>query len=82
MAKMYPYYGWSQFRPAKAWLKHAEAYIDAAGNAATLSSPGPGSLLIGARVLARRQDDGFFYLGTVNSQVCIQRIAGGVFGFS
>ena len=69
MAKMYPYYGWSQFRPARAWLKHAEDFIDAAGNPASLNSPGPGSLLIGKRVLARRETDGFFYLSTVNSQV-------------
>lgn len=71
-----PYGGWSRYRPAKAWLKHAHDFID---NVITVC-PGAGSMLIGAKVLARRHADGLFYLGTVKSQVrtsafnCLARI--------
>ena len=62
----YPH-GWSRYRPAKGWLKAQEHLLDSVEN--TGVSPAAGALLIGKKVLARRIDDGYFYLGTVQSQV-------------
>ena len=59
----YPYYGWSRYRPA-----HARAKLET-GHVKESFAPGAGSLLIGTKVFARRQDDGYFYIGTVKSQV-------------
>lgn len=59
--------GWSRFRPAKGWSKNAEGFI--AGASGSDFAPGPGAMLIGMKVLARRNEDGFFYLGSVKSQV-------------
>lgn len=65
----YPYgpRGWSRFFPAKSWLKDKRNEI-----AASLS-PGAGAILIGKKVLARRHEDGLFYLGTVQSQILLNQ---------
>jgi len=57
--------GWSRYRPAKAWLKHAHEFI----NGVTSLTPGAGTLLINVSVLARRHADGFFYRATTKNQV-------------
>ena len=62
----YPY-GWSRYRPARQYLKAKDAMLESIENNSI--SPAAGALLIGKRVLARRMDDGYFYLGTVKSQV-------------
>jgi hypothetical protein len=62
----YPY-GWSRYRPAMNYLKAKDAMMESIEN--TNISPAAGALLIGKSVLARRIDDGYFYLGTVKSQV-------------
>ena len=59
----YPSY-WSRYRPAKSWLKAQDALNDELE-----FSPGAGALLVGKKVVARRMDDGYFYLGKVQSQV-------------
>ena len=66
-----PSQGWSRYRPAKAWTKAANKIIETATAEKLPShlSPGPGSLLIDTKVLARRHEDGYFYKGTVKSQV-------------
>lgn len=56
---------WSRFYPARSFLKDQQNEIEA------ILTPGAGSLLIGKKVLARRHEDGFFYLGSVQSQVNI-----------
>ena len=61
--QFYPYYGWSRYRPAHARMKHGAEHVKES------FAPGPGSLLIGTKVFARRNDDGYFYIGTVKSQV-------------
>ncbi|XP_050392612.1 uncharacterized protein LOC126811153 isoform X1 [Patella vulgata] len=58
---------WSQYRPAKGWLKTQDKLLDVAHDIEL--SPAAGALLIGKKVLARRQSDGYFYRGTVQSQV-------------
>ncbi|XP_033739504.1 golgin subfamily A member 6-like protein 1 [Pecten maximus] len=66
----YRYYfpnGWSRYRPARGWLKSQEAMHDHIENAGV--SPAAGALIIGKKVLARRIDDGYFYLGTIKSQI-------------
>ncbi|XP_069103634.1 uncharacterized protein [Argopecten irradians] len=66
----YRYYfpnGWSRYRPAKGWLKSQETMLDHIENCGV--SPAAGALVIGKKVLARRIDDGYFYLGTVKSQI-------------
>ncbi|XP_060072510.1 uncharacterized protein LOC132552362 [Ylistrum balloti] len=66
----YRYYfpnGWSRYRPARGWLKSQETMLDHIENSGV--SPAAGALLIGKRVLARRIDDGYFYLGTIKSQI-------------
>lgn len=71
----YRYYfpnGWSRYRPARGWLKAQESMMDHIENAGV--SPAAGALLIGKKVLARRIDDGYFYLGTVKSQVCSEQM--------
>lgn len=60
-----PQYGWSRYRPAKAWLNHAKNFIDSVISV----TPGAGALLIGTKVLARRHSDGLFYMGSVKSQI-------------
>ncbi|XP_071113522.1 uncharacterized protein [Haliotis cracherodii] len=59
----YPHY-WSRYRPAKAWLKAQDSLFDPLD-----LSPAAGALLIGKKVMARRIDDGYFYMGTVQSQI-------------
>ena len=58
---------WSRFRPAKSWLRAQDKLSDVP-DAAGLS-PAAGALLIDKKVLARRIADGYFYMGTVQSQV-------------
>ena len=58
----YPEIGWSRYRASRAGLKLPLFEPDS-------SIPGPGAMLIGQKVLARRNTDGYFYLGTVKSQV-------------
>ncbi|RUS90345.1 hypothetical protein EGW08_001840 [Elysia chlorotica] len=60
----YPHY-WSRYRPAKAWLEAQDKLVDP--RLAGLS-PAAGSVLVGKRVLARRIEDGYFYMATVQSQ--------------
>ena len=74
----YPYAGWSRYRPAKSWPKSADKIIDLATSTKLPPhvSPGPGALVIGTKVLARRHEDGYFYKGKVKSEVSI-----GLIGF-
>jgi len=70
---MHPYryyypHGWSRYRPARGWLKAQETMLDHIESSDV--SPAAGALLIGKYVLARRIDDGYFYIGRVKSQVC------------
>jgi hypothetical protein len=62
----YPH-GWSRYRPAKGWLKAQDIMLNSMEESPVC--PAAGALLIGKRVLARRIDDGYFYMGTVQSQV-------------
>ena len=62
----YPH-GWSRYRPARGWLKAQEEMMESIETSGV--SPAAGSLLINKTVLARRLDDGYFYMGTVKSQV-------------
>ena len=57
-----------RYRPARGWMKTAEKYIEAASMKPDFA-PGAGSLLIDKKVLARRYEDGQYYLGKVKSQV-------------
>lgn len=59
---------WSRYRPAKSWLQSQDKLLEPPE--ALGMSPAAGSLLIGKKVLARRIADGYFYMGTVQSQVC------------
>lgn len=65
----YHYYPqpWSRYRPAKGWLKAQEEMLEKFDNLGF--SPSAGALLIGKKVLARSNADGYFYLATVQSQV-------------
>lgn len=63
--RYYHPYMWSRYRPARGWMK-AQDQVQVAE-----MSPSAGALLIGKKILARRQDDGYYYLGTVKSQVSI-----------
>jgi len=56
-----------RWRPGKAWMKHTRELSD---HIVTAAVPGAGAMLVGQPVLARRHRDGFFYVGTVKSQVC------------
>lgn len=58
---------WSRFYPARSFLKDQQNEIEA------ILTPGAGSLLIGKKVLARRHEDGFFYLGSVQSQILLNQ---------
>ncbi|XP_048769410.2 trichohyalin-like isoform X2 [Ostrea edulis] len=62
----YPH-GWSRYRPAKGWLKAQDLMLNSTESSPVC--PAAGALLIGKRVLARRIDDGYFYMGTVQSQI-------------
>ena len=62
----FPYYGWWRYRSARAWSKFTEQLSADAG---LYPIPAAGATLIGRKVLARRHEDGYFYLGSVNSQV-------------
>ena len=57
-----------RWRAGKAWMRHTREFSD---HVAAAAVPGAGAMLVGQRVLARRHRDGFFYLGTVKSQVCM-----------
>ncbi|XP_052087168.1 uncharacterized protein LOC127724285 [Mytilus californianus] len=61
----YPH-GWSRYRPARNYLKAKDAMLESIEGDL---SPAAGALLIGKSVLARRMDDGYFYQGTVKSQI-------------
>ncbi len=52
-------------------MKTAEKFINEA-SAKLDFVPGAGSVLIDKTVLARREEDGFYYLGKVRSQVNFQ----------
>jgi len=56
-----------RWRPGKAWMKHTREFSD---RIVAAPVPGAGAMLVGQQVLARRHRDGFFYVGTVKSQVC------------
>jgi len=56
-----------RWRPGKAWMKHTREFSDGIVAAPV---PGAGAMLVGQQILARRHRDGFFYMGTVKSQVC------------
>lgn len=58
---------WSRYRPAKSWLRAQDKVADIPD--AVGLSPSAGALLIGKQVLGRRIADGYFYMGTVQSQV-------------
>lgn len=58
---------WSRYRPAKSWLQAHDKLME--GPESLGMSPGAGALLIGKKVLARRIADGYFYMGTVQSQI-------------
>lgn len=58
---------WSRYRPAKSWLRSQDKLVDIPD--ATALSPSAGALLIGKKVLGRRIADGYFYMGTVQSQI-------------
>ena len=58
---------WSRFYPARSWLKDKQNEMESS------LTPGAGAILIGKKVLARRYEDGLFYLGTVQSQVNISQ---------
>ncbi|KAL8575355.1 hypothetical protein ACOMHN_048648 [Nucella lapillus] len=69
---MYPYRyhfpaTWSRYRPTKSWLRAQDKLADIPDGMGL--SPSAGALLIGKQVLARRIADGYFYLGTVQSQI-------------
>ncbi len=57
-----------RYRPAKAWMRQAEKYVEAASTKPYVA-PGPGSLLIEKTVLVRRHEDGLYYKGKVMNQV-------------
>ena len=58
---------WSRYRPAKSWLRAQDTLTDVPDGVGM--SPAAGALLINKKVLARRIADGYFYMGTVQSQV-------------
>lgn len=60
----YPYY-WSRYHPAKGWLKAQEKLREPLLGLSHVAV----SLLLGKKVLARRLEDGYFYRGTIQSQV-------------
>jgi len=68
--------GGMRWRAGKAWMKHTREVSDGIVTAAV---PGAGAMLVGQQVLARRHSDGFFYMGTVRSQVrlCLFKRVGG-----
>ncbi|XP_074662479.1 uncharacterized protein LOC141915013 isoform X2 [Tubulanus polymorphus] len=63
----HPYYAWSRYRPARAWMKNQEKLQTETGDMGL--SPAAGALLINKQVLARRQKDGYYYKGSVKSQI-------------
>ena len=70
---LYPNYGWSRYRPVHAQLSKRQHDYDASKEQVASSlAPGAGSLLIGTTVLARRNEDGYYYLASVKSQVRMQ----------
>ena len=64
----YPNVGWSRYRASRAGLRQPVPVVDS-------NIPGPGATLIGRRVLARRNADGYFYLATVKSQVSLTSLS-------
>ncbi|KAK7500061.1 hypothetical protein BaRGS_00008608 [Batillaria attramentaria] len=58
---------WSRYRPAKSWLRAQDKLME--GPESMGLSPAAGALLIGKKVLARRIADGYFYMGSVQSQI-------------
>ena len=68
----FPYssYSWTRYRPARAWLKANEKlHKTPPFNDDRTASPSAGALLIDKKVLVRRKEDGYYYMGTVKSQV-------------
>ncbi|CAH1799465.1 unnamed protein product [Owenia fusiformis] len=63
----YSPYWWSRYRPTKAWLQ-GQKEIETADNI-SMYAPGAGALLIGNDVLARRKENGYYYRGTVKSEI-------------
>lgn len=63
-----PYVGWSRFRHIRGWEKYTQDLQDMAS--VPPLAPGPGSFLVDTQVLARRNEDGYYYMGKVKSQVC------------
>ncbi|XP_013387178.1 uncharacterized protein LOC106156466 isoform X2 [Lingula anatina] len=63
------YQMWSCYRPAHSWLKEQKQLQELDPSNPVALSPAAGALLIGNRVLARRTEDGLYYMGTVKSQV-------------
>ncbi|ELT87367.1 hypothetical protein CAPTEDRAFT_223654 [Capitella teleta] len=55
----------SRYRTARSMLAHEKEFLDTMINVC----PGAGVLVVGSKVLARRHDDGLFYVGKVNSQL-------------
>ncbi|XP_076444916.1 uncharacterized protein LOC143282915 isoform X2 [Babylonia areolata] len=58
---------WSRYRPAKSWLRAQDKLADIPDGMGL--SPSAGALLIGKQVLSRRIADGYFYMGSVQSQI-------------
>ena len=65
---VHPAQGWSRYRTSRSWMKTGDEVQEISGSL-PFAAPGPGALLIGTKVLARRHQNGLYYLGTVKSQV-------------
>lgn len=64
-----PYYSWSRYRASRSYMNAHEKLADASEDSRVC--PTSSVLLIGRIVLARRLNDGFYYKGTVKSQVSL-----------
>lgn len=62
---------WARYRTARSWLKLSED-LDATLDDMSLS-PAAGAMVIGQTVLSRRHEDGYYYSGTVKSQIANDR---------
>lgn len=61
--RYYYLYGWSRYRFVRGWLKVQDQMMSFMENFSVFSVVGV--LLIGKKVLVRRIDDGYFYIGIV-----------------